>query len=198
MSLIFRHKKLKLPHSVLSALDPYTAVDEEIVDAIKETYILDYDFRWLILTDRRVIIAQRRLFETEFRDVSFEGLDIQIKKGPLLFDEIHLKSITDDYKAQFYSFNRNKTLTFLQELENERKKFPVEKMRRDIQIQQETLEELGAIGPLDVPNPTTSGLPKKVDQREIVDEYLRQKSTIAENIEKRAKEKKAKKNKKKK
>lgn len=149
MAINFR-RPAHLPGAILSELDAYLEDDEEIVDALMETLVLAIDFRWLILTNMRVILAIQRMLSTEFRDVRFDGLDMQLKKS-FFFDDLHIKSMTDDYHASFYSMARPRTEEFLQELEDERDRFQKEKKKYEKLIEQEAMEELGAKGPLDEP-----------------------------------------------
>lgn len=149
MTMNFRNP-VSLPSNLTKELDAYLEEDEEIVDAIRETLVLAIDFRWLILTSQRVIIAVAKFLSIEFRDVHYDGIDMQLTKG-FFYDDLHLKSLTDNYHAQFYSFGRRRTETFLQEMEDERDYFQKEKKKMEKMVEQEAMEELGSKGPLDEP-----------------------------------------------
>jgi hypothetical protein len=149
MAIKFKNP-VNLPSGVLKDLDTYLEEGEEIIDAIRETLILAIDFRWTIITSFRVIIAIEKFMSVEFRDVHFDGIDMQLTKG-FFYDDLHLKSMTDDYHAQYYTFSRTRTEKFLHELEDVRNHYMKEKKKNEKMVEQEAMEELGAKGPLDEP-----------------------------------------------
>lgn len=104
---------------------------EEIIDYLSETLIPAIDFRWVILTDRRMIFVIRHFLDTEFNDMSFDSMEFEYKKGTLLFDEVTFERFSNIYRAQFYSFYRDHVLRFLGEIEEAIKGSSVEKETQD-------------------------------------------------------------------
>lgn len=107
----------KLPQTFLSSIKPYLHKDEKILDALKEVWVPRIDFTWLILTDVRVIVATRSLFQFKFTDYILSGLDIDMTIG-FPFDTLTLEVFSKKYTGQFYWFSRKKTLGFIEKLES--------------------------------------------------------------------------------
>jgi hypothetical protein len=142
-------------------LDSYVEKDERLVDIVMETLVPNLDFRWLILTDIRIIRVIYQWFEYRFYDVRFEGIDMQISEG-FFYDSVHIKSMTDDYVAHFYTLSRPKTRRFLQEIEDERVKFTYNQSKESAKVQHQVLEDLIVEGEL--PIDQDSGHKKKLSK----------------------------------
>lgn len=137
----YRKPNIVLPLNIPKYLDPYLEEGEEIIDLIMETIIPAFDLRWLIITNIRVILVTYKWFQYEFHDVRYDGIDMQFTEG-LFYDSLRVKSMTDDYRANFYAFARNRTREFMQEIEDEKESFMLSKKKHEKEIEHEVTEQL--------------------------------------------------------
>src|SRR3972149_8034938 len=102
---------MRIPKSLREKLISYLNEDEKVEDIIKEVFIPKFDFRWVILTQKRVIVVVRKFLDYTFKDYSCSLLDLDLSLGSI-FDEIEFEVPGKNYKAQFYSFRRDATMSF--------------------------------------------------------------------------------------
>lgn len=159
MAIRYRKPNVKLPFGMEKYIDPYLEQDEEVIDYVRETIIPAFDFRWIILTNQRLIQATYKWFDYEFHDVRFEGIDMQFSQG-FFYDAVRIKSMTDDYNASFYRFNRPRTEEFMQEIEDERDAFQLLKKKNEKRVEHEITEQLIVEGVL--PSKEDSGHEEKL------------------------------------
>jgi len=114
-------KQRKPSEALRKKLECYLHSHEEIKDSLKEVWVARYDRSWVILTNERIIIAVRRIFEYKFTDYSLENLDIDLTLG-LPFDTIEMEAEGKKYTGHFYSFRRERNLSFLKKIKEEIKK----------------------------------------------------------------------------
>lgn len=94
-------------------LEGYLEADEKLIASLHETYIPRFDFRWLILTDRRIIVAIRKTGQFEFFDYTLNEILIDFEIGTVLFDQININSTGKKYQAQFYKFQTKEVTQFI-------------------------------------------------------------------------------------
>lgn len=143
----YRNKNVKVPLNMAKYLEPYMEDEERIIDLMMETIIPAFDFRWLILTDYRIIRVIYSWFEYDFHDVSFDSMDVQLVEG-IFYDSVTFKSMTDNYKASFYVFSRERTKTFMQEIEDERQRYQFDKKKEETKTEHHVKETLIVEGEL--------------------------------------------------
>jgi len=112
-----KKRKEKLPVALKDNLKNYLDEDEEIIFFAKEVPVLSIDFRWIILTQFRIILVVRTLVEYSFRDFVCKELDMDLNLG-FIFDIVELEVPGKQYRATFFSWNRNKTLKFFSNLKH--------------------------------------------------------------------------------
>lgn len=145
----YRQPGIRLPLNIPKYLDPYLEEGEEIVDIVMETIIPAFDLRWLIITGYRIILVSYKWFQYEFHDVRYDGIDMQFTEG-LFYDSLRVKSMTDDYRANFYAFARNRTKEFMQKIEDEKGAFMLIKKKNEKEIEHEVTEQLILEGELPI------------------------------------------------
>ena len=106
----------KLPSQLAIRIKNYLHSHEKILDFMKEVWVPRYDISWVILTNERIIVASRRIFEYRFVDYHLNNLDIDLVLG-FPFDTIQLEAIGKKYDGHFYSFRRNRNLAFFEQIE---------------------------------------------------------------------------------
>lgn len=105
-----------LPSRLTERLKNYLHSHEKILDFMKEVWVPRYDISWIILTNERVIVATRKIFEYKFVDYALKNLDIDLTLG-FPFDTIMLEAVGKKYTGHFYSFRRGKNLEFFEQIE---------------------------------------------------------------------------------
>jgi hypothetical protein len=162
----------RIPKKVVDLLKAdYLDEGEEIIEAIHEAYIPRIDFRWIVLTNTRVIIAIRKLFPVEFLSIPLDGISVKFVRS-IFFDILEFKQINNQYRATMYSFDRSYTLDFFNQVRNQIRKFQDQKQLRQSEI---TLQPLQAL----------ENLIELKNKGEISDkEYLKLKNEILENMKK--------------
>ena len=106
----------KLPLQLATKIKNYLHSHENIIDFLKEVWVPRYDISWVILSNERIIVATRRIFEYRFVDYNLKNLDVDLVLG-FPFDTIELEAIGKKYTGHFYSFRRNKNLEFFDQIE---------------------------------------------------------------------------------
>lgn len=106
----------KLPLDVQTSLKRYLHTHEVVLSFLQEVWVARIDVSWVILTNERVVIATRKLFNVSFADYSLKSLDIDISLG-FPFDTVDLESFSKKYTGHFYWFNRERTLKFIEDIE---------------------------------------------------------------------------------
>lgn len=106
----------KPPDDLMESLKEYLHKGEKLHDAIEEVYVLNFDFSWVLLTDERIIVSTKRLFDYNFKDYQLSSLDIDISLG-FFFDVLEFRIPAKVYTSHFYRFNRKNTLKFFHEVE---------------------------------------------------------------------------------
>ncbi|MCL5093769.1 MAG: hypothetical protein M1355_01415 [Patescibacteria group bacterium] len=112
--------KGKMPEKLYNSLKSYLDQDEKMIDILRETFVPHFDFRWLVLTNKSVIIAIRELFNYKFVDFHLRNIDINLEYG-FLYDQLEFGSMGKNYRAQFYVFQRGKTLDFFKKMKEQAK-----------------------------------------------------------------------------
>lgn len=117
MAQDFERGDTRIPEKILNTLrTDYFSSGEEIVDIIHESYAAAVDFRWVILTNKRVFIAIRHYFDAEFRVFPLEGLNYDYHRGLVLYDTIEFKSQGGSYRATLYVKDRAYTEKFIDQI----------------------------------------------------------------------------------
>lgn len=106
----------KLPKTLLTDIIPYLHHEEKIIDYLKEVWVPRFDFSWIVLTNERIIVATRKLFEVKFVDYFIKNIDMDLSLG-FPFDTLSFEVFRKKYTGQFYWFNRKKTLGFVEKIE---------------------------------------------------------------------------------
>lgn len=143
--------------------DYYLESGEHVVDYVPETVIPSIDFRWVILTDRRIIFATRYLMTTDFQDMNLDQMEFEYKKGPLFFDQLAFERYSISYTAQFYSYDREHVVRLMSEIEEVQK----EHLEPTEEISQKAIQALHDLAEL-----YEKGLISKEDYEKKKQKYL--------------------------
>ena len=122
----------KLPKILLTNIVPYLHHGEEVIAFLKKVWVPRFDFSWVVLTNERVIIATRKIFEVNFTDYIIRNIDMDVSLG-FPFDTLTFEAFRKKYTGQFYWYNREKTLGF------------IEKIKAKIEEQERRLGEKGKL-----------------------------------------------------
>lgn len=101
----------KMPADLTKAFEGYLGENERVLESLKEVFILNYNFSWVVLTDKRIIISTKKILEYSFKDFYLNKVDIDLDLG-FFFDELQIDVSGKKYQAQFYSFRRENTVKF--------------------------------------------------------------------------------------
>lgn len=88
----------KLPKTLLTDIIPYLHHEEKMIDYLKEVWVPRFDFSWVVLTDERIIVATRKLFEVKFVDYIIKSIDIDISMG-FPFDTLSFEVFSKKYNG---------------------------------------------------------------------------------------------------
>lgn len=106
-----------MPADLEDALKGYLHPHEKLEDAIMEVFIIAVDFRWVILTNERIIVGIKRILGSfDFKDLVIKSLDIDLDLG-YIYDKIEFKIPGKAYNGHFYTFRRKDTLKFFKKVE---------------------------------------------------------------------------------
>lgn len=119
MAKPMRKHDTHLPRKLLKTLnEDFLKKGEVIIDFMHETFIFtSFDFRWVILTNQRLIIAIRHLIATTHRVMDLDGLEYDFTKGAFFYDVVEFSRRTEFYRATFYSTDRMFVKEFLDSLQ---------------------------------------------------------------------------------
>ena len=104
-----------IPKKYYDKLKTYLNEGEKVEHSITEAWVPRSDKRWLIITNQRLIVMIKGLWDIQFHDYPYSALDLDIDFG-FLFDEIQMNYTGKLYNAQFTTFKREETLNFFQKL----------------------------------------------------------------------------------
>lgn len=162
----------RVPKKVLDLLKKdYLEDDEVIIEIVHEAYVPRIDFRWLVLTNQRFVVAIRNLIQVTFLSFTLDGLSIQYTRG-VFFDVLEVQQMTNKYRATLYSLDRPFTLDFIDQIKDATKKFQEEKQKTMNEVNLEPLQAL-------------ENLDKLKSRGEVSpEEYQKLKKEILENLKK--------------
>jgi hypothetical protein len=115
MDTNFPKSDTRMPRFVLKDLGEYLKPKEVIADVIHEAYVPSIDFRWIILTNQRVIIAKRTILATHLNDINLNEMEITLERG-VFYDIVLFQMRMDQYRGSFYATDRAYTMDFVNKI----------------------------------------------------------------------------------